>query len=170
MVSRERMRETSTEPAATGMRYFELYDALPVEGKALAYPCRYDKATAKWLKISAAATRYIYDRFKGSGGKAGDQVQAIWMPGSRRWEVIAPGNSGKVFCVTLGTLAHNGTVTVERLKRSGSSWVRSGETFVAHDIFFNTADTAASGFICTVVPYEGLQVIDAIYCKVNDWL
>jgi hypothetical protein len=92
--------------------------------------------------------------------------------GSKWCLVQLGGGSGltKVFCVTNDTITHHGTGEVERIKRDGGAWVRSGETFDAIDIFTNTGETIPTCFVVGVVDYEGLRVIDSIYCKASDWL
>lgn len=92
-----------------------------------------------------------------------------------KWALVelgSQGGSGSTgFYVTNGSLSHGSSVTVERIRRNsgGTGWERSGETLTAYDIFLNTADTVDADTVVTVVPYEGLQVIESIYCAANDW-
>jgi hypothetical protein len=90
VASKSKQRAAHTEPAATAVRYFQLYEALTAGGQAKAYPCRWDTQTGTWKKISVPydQLRYIYDRKSGNGGKIDDFVQCVWMAGSRRWEDV----------------------------------------------------------------------------------
>ncbi len=87
------------------------------------------------------------------------------------WIDVGTAQELKQFCVTNGSLSHNGSVEVERIRRKedNTGWERSGTTFTAYDLFLNTLDTLDSGTIVTTVVYEGLDVIDAMYCAANDW-
>lgn len=92
-----------------------------------------------------------------------DDVAISWL------DISTPPNS-KQFWVTNGTLSHGGSVQVERLKRQSGAWVRSGELKTAYDIFLNTIETVDAGTIVSTVRYEGVDVLDSIYCRPNDWL
>lgn len=78
----------------------------------------------------------------------------------------------KVFAVTNSVIAQGGFGTVERLVRNedDDAWIRSGEEFTAHDIFFNVGEFVPTCYVVSCVPYEGKWVIDSIYCRANDWL
>jgi hypothetical protein len=75
----------------------------------------------------------------------------------------------KMFCVTTSSLSHGSTCTAKRIKWTGSAWQKTTEEFTVYDIFLNTADTVASGTVIGVIPYEGLLVVDSMYCAANDW-
>jgi hypothetical protein len=91
MASKHTQRASHTEPAAIAVRYFQLYEDLAAGGSALAYPCRWDLQSGTWKKIDVPQERlrHVYDRKNGEGAEVDDFVQCVWMPGSRRWEILA---------------------------------------------------------------------------------
>jgi hypothetical protein len=101
-------------------------------------------------------------------------VRILWKPpetGEKTCAVLlGSGGSSKTICVTNADITHHSTGDVERLKRDSGAWVRSGETFDAIDIFTNTGETIPACYVVGVIDYEGLKVIDSIYCKASDWL
>ena len=92
-MSAERRRENFTDPAATGLRYFQLYEKMPATGGALAYPCKWNGTTETWNANTTATKVTIYPSpvsTVGSldGASSGDFMACIYMARSRRWEII----------------------------------------------------------------------------------
>lgn len=83
---------------------------------------------------------------------------------------VGAAGSSKILCVTNESLVHGGSCEVERVKREAGAWVRSGETFTAYDFFLNTGETLAVKTGVGVIDYEGIKVIDSMYCLPNDWI
>lgn len=80
--------------------------------------------------------------------------------------------SAKVFAVTNGSLSQGATCEVETLRSTGGSpaWERTGYALTARDVFLNTDATVDAGTVVGVKRYDGLSVIDSMYCDANDWL
>ncbi len=170
MSSDRRQQEQREGSDPTGLAWFELYEALKEFSHAEAYPTRYDRANDKFIRDTFSPKRTVYSLMTGRTGATGDFILCYFNPVPRRWEMVQGGFSKKL-CVTNGSLAHASSVNVERIRRKAdnSAWERSGEIFVAYDLMLNASDTVDTGTIVGVVPYEGLNVIDSIYCAANDW-
>ena len=123
----------------------------------------------KFCTIRDADTRILKSASSGRG-----RILKAQEGTGNKWCLVELGreSTAKVFCVTNAAISQGGSGTVERLKRNdaNTAWERSGETFTAYDIFLNTGESVEACFIVGVVPYDGLQVIDSIYCNANDWL
>lgn len=92
MARKSRPREETTEPAAIGIRRFQLYDDLLKGNKALAYPMRFSPVTNQYDAVTTAVRRYIHDTRPQTGEMAansGDEVEACYMPDAKRWELLA---------------------------------------------------------------------------------
>lgn len=135
-----------------------------------------------WCLYDESEPLYLHDRW----GTKEDEFK-LFRPGSGCWMFL--GNSMQIgsayygrfcqipqvkkFVVSNGVLSQGGTVTVERVRRKAdnSGWERSGETYTAYDFFMNTSDDDIPiKTAMTTVSYEGLEVIDAMYCVENDWI
>lgn len=129
MATKHRQRAVHTEPAASAVRYFQLYENLTAGSKALAYPCRWDQKTKAWKKIAVAAEklRYVYDRKSGNGAKQNDFLQCVWMAGSRRWEVLAASAATFYRGITTGALNKGSSVGVTRYD-AGATTTTNGNT------------------------------------------
>lgn len=72
------------------------------------------------------------------------------------------------FGVLRGPLHAGGEQTAERLDWNGSQFVASSEFFIVRDIFLNTGESVDSGTVIHAVPYQGVIVVNAMYCSARD--
>jgi len=73
----------------------------------------------------------------------------------------------RLFAVLNEDLTSKGTATAETLTGAG---VRTGFEYEVTDIFLNTADTCEEGTVIATKYYDQKNVVDAMYCNINDWL
>ena len=169
-MSDRRTQEKSDSFESSGLRWFEVKTALAAKGTCEAYPASWGRGEEEWVRDTGLPVRTIYSTREHITADIGDFVLCRLNPAGRLWEVIYVARPTKQFCVTNSQLVHGSSVLAEILVRESNTWQRSGATVTAYDLFLNAADTVEQGTIITVVPYQGLKVIDCIYCDVNDWL
>ena len=126
--------------------------------------------------VTGVSEEWDSDEYKVVGTALSD-YSAVTTPEDERGKIpvrlSAPPQveTGNKFSVTTQLLEHGGSVALDRIKRKDTEdgWERSGETYTGHDLFLNTKDTVEINTVVGTVKYEGLDVIDRIYCSANDW-
>lgn len=73
----------------------------------------------------------------------------------------------RLFAVLNEDLTSKGTAEAETLTGAGA---RTGFTYDVTDLFLNAADTCEAGTVIATKYYDRANVVDAMYCNINDWL
>lgn len=138
----ERLRTSRESNPETPIRRFELVDALTEGSNATAKVRTYSRVTEEYETTTEEFE--VYDADGVFAGAPGDKGKAIWMPDSRRWEVIALSVGLKV-AVLDGDLAAGGSATASLYTADAGTESDSGVNVTVYDFIIPSGKELVSG-------------------------